>query len=99
MWTWKSGWMGKFAGGWIEECVCKCECGVEIEEAHLKLASMYWTAKMHYDPPRSRFIASSSKCVTKSLSQLISKCLKLVQKEHKKKCARENSFFKKVLGG
>jgi hypothetical protein len=42
--------------------------GLEVEEELKKLATLYWTAKMHYDPPRARYIAASRKCVLKVLS-------------------------------
>jgi hypothetical protein len=57
------------------------EFGLEVDEKMKKLARPYWTVKMHYDPPRERHIAGSSKCVLKVLSQLISKCLKTIQNE------------------
>ena len=63
--------------------------GLKVEEAMKTLATLYWTAKMHYDPPRERFIAASSKCATKVLSQLLSKCLKLVQNQLKGECEKE----------
>ena len=40
---------------------------------------MYATVKMHKDPVGLRFIASSRRCVTKRLSQLLSKTIKAVQ--------------------
>ena len=60
--------------------------GLEVEEKMKRLATLYWTAKMHYDPPRARFIAASGKCVLKVLSQLLSKCLKLVQEQRRSMC-------------
>jgi len=63
--------------------------GLKVEEAHHKLATLYWTAKMHKEPPKERFIAASSKCVTKVLSQQLSKCLKQVQEEMKRVCEQE----------
>ena len=71
------------------------EYGFEVEEAHKALPTLYWLPKMHYDPPRSRFIAASDKCVTKGLSQCLSKCLKVVQQEHKVKCFEEKGRFHK----
>ncbi len=41
--------------------------GFSLEKAQEKLATLYWTAKMHKNPTAERFIASSSKCVTKVL--------------------------------
>ena len=44
---------------------------------------------MHKDPPKERYILGSFKCVNKELSQLICRCLKLVQKQMKLSCAKE----------
>jgi hypothetical protein len=44
---------------------------------------------MHKLPPKERFIASSRRCVTKPLSQLLTKCLKTVQSTWKRKCERD----------
>jgi hypothetical protein len=63
--------------------------GFRVEKAQEKLATLYWTAKMHKNPNAERFIASSSKCVTKVLSQFLSKCLKTVQTELKFLCLRK----------
>ena len=63
--------------------------GLEVEEKQKRLATLYWTAKMHYDPPRARFIAASGKCVLKVLSKLLSKCLKLVKEQWRRKCNTE----------
>jgi hypothetical protein len=37
---------------------------------------MYWMPKMHYSPPRARFIIASSTCSTKPLSQVASSIFK-----------------------
>jgi hypothetical protein len=66
---------------------------IKVEEQMERLATLYWTAKMHKLPPKERFIASSRRCVTKPLSQLLAKCLKLVQSTWKRKCERD---FKKT---
>ena len=63
--------------------------GINVTKEQEKLATLYWTAKMHKDPTAERFIASSSKCVTKILSQLLSKCLKAVQEQLSRECHRE----------
>ena len=63
--------------------------GFTVDKAQEKLATLYWTAKMHKNPNAERFIASSSKCVTKVLSQFLSKCLKTVQTELKFLCLRK----------
>ena len=60
----------------------------EVAEELQRLATLYWTPKMHKDPVGQRFIASSRKCVTKPLSQLLSKCLKLIQETARRECKR-----------
>ena len=42
--------------------------------------------KMHKSPPKGRFIAASSSCTTKPLSDIITKCLKLITLQHRKYC-------------
>ena len=37
---------------------------------------MYWLPKMHYDPPRARFIIASSVCSKKPLSKITSSIFK-----------------------
>ena len=65
------------------------ELGFVVEEKHRKIASLYYTAKMHKDPPAERYIMAGSKCTMKVVSKFLSKCLKLVQAEVKLKCVRE----------
>ena len=45
-----------------------------------KLASFYWTAKMHKTPVGSRFITASNRCVIKPVSQVLTHCFRKVQK-------------------
>ena len=40
------------------------------------LPFMYWLPKMHYSPPRARFIVASSSCSSKPLSKLASSIYK-----------------------
>ena len=68
--------------------------GFEPKEKDLKLATLYWTAKMHKTPVGARFIASSNVCITKKLSKTISKCLKLIQARLK----RKDTWFRKRNG-
>ena len=62
--------------------------GITLEERLKTLPFMYWLPKMHYDPPRARFIIASSSCSTKPLSKVTSKIFKhifnQVQSFHKK---------------
>ena len=54
-----------------------CEkLGMNLEERLKTLPFMYWIPKMHYDPPRARFIVASSTCSTKPLSKTASSIFK-----------------------
>ena len=62
--------------------------GISLEERLKTLPFMYWMPKMHYNPPRARFIIASSSCSTKPLSKITSSIFKhifnQVQNFHKK---------------
>ena len=55
--------------------------GLPLEERQKSLPYMYWLPKMHYDPPRFRFIVASSSCSTKPLSSLASTVYKHIFKQ------------------
>ena len=50
--------------------------GITLEERLKTLPLMYWMPKMHYSPPRARFIVASSSCSSKPLSKLASSIYK-----------------------
>ena len=50
--------------------------GMTLEERLRTLPFMYWLPKMHYSPPRARFIVASSSCSSKPLSRLASSIYK-----------------------
>ena len=50
--------------------------GITLEERLQALPFMYWMPKMHYNPPRARFIIASSTCSTKPLSKITSSIFK-----------------------
>ena len=50
--------------------------GISLEERLRSLPFMYWLPKMHYNPPRARFIIASSSCSTKPLSKVTSSIFK-----------------------
>ena len=50
--------------------------GINLEERLKTLPFMYWLPKMHYSPPRARFIIASNSCSTKPLSKLTSSIFK-----------------------
>ena len=52
----------------------------------MKLPNIYMIPKMHKNPPKGRYIAASNSCTTKPLSNIITKCLKLITLQHKKLC-------------
>ena len=59
---------------------------LRIPEEMRQLPTFYWLPKMHKNPIGSRFIAASSACTTKPLSQLLTSCLKLVTQHFKEYC-------------
>ena len=54
---------------------------IEISE---DLPFLYWIPKMHKKPySKQRYIAASARCSTKSLSAILTKCLKLIERQHR----------------
>ena len=49
---------------------------LSLDDRMKSLPFMYWLPKMHYSPPRCRFIVASSSCSTKPLSRLASSIYK-----------------------
>jgi hypothetical protein len=48
---------------------------------------LYWIPKMHKKPfSKQRYIAASYSCTTKALSAVLTKCLKLIEKQHRFLC-------------
>ena len=74
------------------EMLCE-KFGLSLEDRLQTLPFMYWIPKMHYSPPRCRFIVASSMCSTKPLSKLASTIYKhifnQVQTFH-----RKSTFYK-----
>jgi len=74
----------------IQKCVSHLQQeNIKIPDNEKHLAVLYWTAKMHKNPPSQRFIAASHRCVTKSLSVILTKCLRIIQEQHRRICQRE----------
>ena len=53
--------------------------GIEMSDDHKRLSYLYWTPKLHKSPVKHRFIAGSSKCITKQLSSLLTKILTAIK--------------------
>ena len=53
--------------------------GLEMPEEDQNLPYPYWTPKLHKSPYKHRFIAGSSKCMTKDLSCLLTKVLSTIK--------------------
>ena len=53
--------------------------GLEMSEEDQNLPYLYWTPKLHKSPYKHRFIARSSKCMTKYLSCLLTKVLSTIK--------------------
>ena len=61
----------------IHNNILLCEkFGISLEDRLKALPFMYWMPKMHYNPPRARFIIASSSCSTKPLSKITSSIFK-----------------------
>ena len=56
--------------------VCKKFTNKDLTESEKCLPVIYWIPKMHYSPPRRRFIIASATCSTKPLSKLVSMAFK-----------------------
>ena len=65
--------------------------GLEISEEDQNLPYLYWTPKMHKSPYKHRFIAGSSKCMTKDLSCLLTKLLSTINDGLVKYCNTKTS--------
>jgi hypothetical protein len=61
----------------IADNLLLCEkFGLSFDDRMKTVPFMYWLPKMHYTPPRCRFIVASSSCSTKPLSKITSKIYK-----------------------
>ena len=60
--------------------------GIELSDDDKKLPYLYWTPKLHKSPVKHRFIADSSKCNTKELSNLLTKILTVIKTRLEKYC-------------
>ena len=58
-------------------------CQVKVCDSERNLPIAYWTAKMHKQPPSSRFITSCRNTVTSSLSNVVGLCLSRLLKSDK----------------
>ena len=60
--------------------------GINIKENEENLPSLYWIPKLHKTPYRERYIAGSSNCSTKHLSQKLTHILSTVKDGLQKYC-------------
>ena len=60
---------------------------LNIDGVTEKFPFLYWIPKMHKKPySKQRYIAASYACTTKNISAILTKCLKLVEKQHRIIC-------------
>ena len=60
---------------------------LRLDEIPASLPFLYWIPKMHKKPfSKQRYIAASYSCTTKPLSAILTKCLKLIEKQHRFIC-------------
>ena len=65
---------------------------LRLDEIPASLPFLYWIPKMHKKPfSKQRYIAASYSCTTKPLSAILTKCLKLIEKQHRFIC---QSYFR-----
>ena len=57
------------------------------------LPFLYWIVKMHKIPSKQRYIAASSCCSTKPLSEALTKCFKVIELQHRYICSQYNSTY------
>ena len=67
--------------------------GLSIDDRMKTLPFMYWLPKMHYSPPRCRFIVASSYCSTKPLSRTASSIYKHIFNQVRN-FHRKSTFYK-----
>ena len=60
--------------------------GLNVDEDHSKLPTLYWLPKLHKRPYKSRFIANSSACTTTELSILLTSWLTAIKNHVIKNC-------------
>ena len=80
--------VGGASGDIIRKHVVDIGGGMHIPIAPVmeKLPSFYWLPKLHKTPYGSRFIAASSQCTTKPLSNLLTSCLTTIMVHFKEYC-------------
>ena len=66
---------------------------LSLEDRMQSLPFMYWLPKMHYSPPRCRFIVASSSCSTKPLSRLASSIYKHISNQVRN-FHRKSTFYR-----
>ena len=65
--------------------------GIELSDDDKGLLYLYWTSKLHKSPVKHRFIAGSSKCITKQFSSLLTKILTVIKTGLEKYCSIKTS--------
>ena len=56
-------------------CHTALHFGIKAKENQNKDVTLYWLRKLHKNPYKVRFTASSSSCTTTELSKLLTSCL------------------------
>ena len=65
--------------------------GIELSDDDKRLPFLHWTPKLHKSPVKHPFIADSSKCTTKQLSNLLTKILTVIKTGLEKYCSIKTS--------
>ena len=67
-------------------CHMAAKFGVFVDEDQNKPHTLYWLPKLHKIPYKSRFIATSSSCITTYLSIILTSCLTAITNHVIKYC-------------
>ena len=70
---------------------------VFVDKDHSKLPAIYWLAKLHKRPFKSRFIANFGSCSTTELSILLTSCLTAIKNHVIKYCTTVYEMLGKNL--
>ena len=72
---------------------------VFVDKDHSKLPAIYWLAKLHKRPYKSRFIVNSGSCTTTKLSILLTSCLTVIKNHVIKYCTTVYEMLGKIYFG
>ena len=63
----------------VDDCHIALHFGVKAKENQDSVPTLYWLPKLHKNPYKARFIATSSSCTTPEPFKLLTPCLTAVK--------------------